>query len=650
MFNLFRSRQKAVRYMLGGILGIVGLSMIVYLIPGFGTPSTKADDPIVAEIGGNKLTAQEVLVTANRILAGKNIPPEMLEVYMPQFVDQMIQQRAMVYEFENMGLTASDDEVYNTMAGSFPQFFPNGVLANKDQFEAYLNQQGMTTQDMIEQVRQGVILNKVQNLEFAATVVSAKEVDDAVGMKFDKAKIKYVAFPPDKFKADAKLTPDEMKAYFSVRRADYTIPEKRSFTALVLDQDQVAQSIQVTDAQLHAAYNANQDNFRLPERVHVRHILVMTQGKSDAEKKQLLTKAQDLLKQVKSGGDFAKIAEKNSDDTSNASKGGDLGWVVHGQMVPEFEKASFALKPKQVSDIVTTQFGYHIIEELERENARLKPFEEAKAALADELRKQGVNDKMQSASEQMRAALVKSPGSAAEIAKQFNASVIPMTNSEPGAPIPTLGVSQEIDSAVSSLKKNEVSPVLTLPANRLAVVVLTDRQPTRNAEFNEVESKVRDAMMLDKGGAVALAKAKEAAQRIRAGEDMGKVAKSYGLSVTESIEFTRADSVEGVGAAVQVQDSFTKPVGSVIGPINDDLVRPTPGVPRNLVYQIVDQTHVDPAKLTNERQSVLASLKQDKARREYDLFTDSIYAKLVADKKVIVHKDAIKRLSASLRR
>jgi peptidyl-prolyl cis-trans isomerase D len=650
MFNLFRTRQKTVRFMLTVLLGAVALSMVVYLIPGFGQSGTKADDPTVAEIGGNKITTQEVLVSANSYFAGKNVPPELLEMYMPQFVDTMIQQRAIVYEFENMGFSATDDEVYNAMMATFPQFFQNGAMVNKDQFELYLNQQGMTVQQAIDQVRQGLILMKVQNIQFAATVVTAKEVDDAVGQKFDKAKVKYVAFPPEKFKADAKTTPEEIKNYFNARRANYPIPEKHSFTALVLDQEKVEQTITVTDKQLHDAYQANLDNFRLPERVHVRHILLMTQNKSDAEKKQALTKAQDILKQLKNGGDFAQLAAKNSEDTSNASKGGDLGWVVHGQMVAEFEKASFALQPKQTSDIVTTQFGYHIINELERDSARLKPFDEVKASLTDELRKQGISEKMQATSDQMHAALAKAPGSAAEIAKQFGASVITQNNVEAGAPIPTLGVSQEIDGALAQLKKNEVSPMLVLPANRVAVVVLTDKTPTREAELNEVESKVRDQILTDKAAGVAAEKAKEAAGRMRAGEDMAKVAKSYGLTVTESIEFTHSDSVEGLGGAVQIPDAFTKPVGSVIGPINDDLTRPTPGMPRNLVYQVVDQVHVDPAKLANERQGILGELKKTRASREFELFMDSVFSKMIADKKVVIHKDAIKRLSASLRR
>src|SRR5262249_680213 len=153
--------------------------------------------------------------------------------------------------------------------------------------------------------------------------------------------------------------------------------------------------IQVSDQQLRAAYSASMDNFRVPERVHARHILIKTVDKNDAEKKQLLAKAQDVLKQIKAGGDFGELAKKYSDDTGNAAKGGYRDWFVKGQMVPEFEKVAFSLKPKEVSDIVTTTYGYHIVQVLEHEQAHVKPFDEVKTALADELKKQGLSEKMQ---------------------------------------------------------------------------------------------------------------------------------------------------------------------------------------------------------------------------------------------------------------
>ena len=243
-------------------------------------------------------------------------------------------------------------------------------------------------------MRKSLMLRKVQNMIMATAVVSPKEIEDELRRKNEKAKIAYIAFTAAKFRDEVKVTPEEVKAYFDAHRQDYPVPEKRAFQVLVADQEKIENSIAVSDAQLRAAYSANMDNFRMPERVKVRHILVKTVDKSDAEKKQLLAKAQGLLNQLKGGADFADLAKKNSDDPGSGQQGGDLGWVVRGQTVPDFEKAAFSLKPGELSGVVTTEYGYHIIQVMEKEPARVKPFEEVKAGLATDLKKQDVSEKM----------------------------------------------------------------------------------------------------------------------------------------------------------------------------------------------------------------------------------------------------------------
>jgi peptidyl-prolyl cis-trans isomerase D len=641
MFDLFRSRQKAVRYFLGAILMIIAVSMVITLIPGYGTSANNSSaDPVVAEIGSQKLTTMEVARQAQRILRGNQIPPEMMQTYVPQFVDSMIQQIAVNYEFERLGLAATDDEVLAALQSEYSQFFQNGVLA-KDQLQAVLAQQGMTLQDAIDLAHQQVILDKVQNIEYSVTVVSPKEVDDELSRKYERAKIRYIAFPPAKFRDQVRLTPEEIKAFFDMHRMQYSVPEKRSFQVLVIDQEKVAQSVQVTDAQLHAAYSASMDNFRVPERVHARHILIKTVDKNDAEKKQLLAKAEGILKQIKSGSDFAELAKKESEDTGTAPKGGDLDWFVKGQMVPEFEKVAFSLKPKEISDIVTTTYGYHIIQVLEHEQAHVKPFDEVKAALAEDLKKQGLNEKMQALGEQVHAALAKSPSSASEIAKQFNIDLITVPKAAAGEAIPTLGVSPEIDGALNGMKDNDVSPVLVLPANRLAIAVLNDKIAPHTSELAEVETKVRDRLLDDKSLQLATDKAKEAAEKLKKGEDFDKLAKSMKLDVTDSILFSHADSIEGLGGAVYFEDAFKQPLGTVIGPANV--------MGRSVVYKITDQQKVYPSKLVAERQTILEQLKRRKAQANNALFMDSIVSRLVADGKVKINRDAIKRLEASFR-
>jgi peptidyl-prolyl cis-trans isomerase D len=643
MFNLFRSRDKAVRYLLGGLLLLVAASMVTYLIPGYSsTTGTSTNDTIVAEIGNEKLTTQEVQQTLERFMNSGQLPREMAELYLPRFLDQMIRQRALVYEFSRMGLTVSDDEVYIGLMSEYPNFFQNGQLASQEQFEQALAQQGMTLQETIDNMRRQLVLRKVQNMALAGVVVTPQEVQEALIRKDEKAKVSYVAFPPAKFRDQVKATPDDVRKTFDSHRAEYTIPEKLSFQVLVVDQTKVEESLAVSDAQVRARYSTSMDNFRMPERVHARHILLKTTGKSDAEKKALQAKAQDLLKQLKAGADFADLAQKNSEDTGTGQRGGDLGWVVRGQTVPEFEKTVFSLKPKEMSNVVTTEYGYHMVQVLEKEPARVKPFEEVKADLIKELKSEGVNDKMQSTADQVRAALEKSPGSAAQIAKQFNVELVTVTKGNPKEAIPTLGVSPEIDNALASMKNNEVSQVLALPANRLAVVLLTDRIATRPEEFDEVEDKVRDRVIMDKAQLIAADKAKDAAERLRAGEDMDKLAKSMKLEVVTSTEFGHNDAVEGIGSSTYVEDAFTKPVGTILGPLDVQ--------GRKVVCKVVAKQAADPAKVVGQRDAVVSEIKQKKAVEQNDLFLDSVLTKLVADGQVKIHRDAIKTLTAAFKR
>jgi peptidyl-prolyl cis-trans isomerase D len=644
MFDLFRSRQKAVRYMLIGLLSVVALSMVTYLIPGFGSTGqqSKADEGTIAEIGNTKLTAQEVALAMQRIMQSGQLPAEMVDVYTPQIVDEMVQQRAIAYEFGRQGLTVSDDEVLVGLETVSPQYFKDGALIAKDEYEQRLAAQGMTLQDVVDDMRRQRMLVKVKNIVYASVLVTDKEVEDQYKREKERATIKYIAFPPAKFRDQVTVSPADLHAFFEGHHAEYFTPEKRSFQVLIVDQAKMEQSMVIPDAELRAVYAGSMDNFRMPERVKARHILIKTQGKSDAEKKQALAKAQDLLKQLKAGADFTQLAQKNSEDSSNAPKGGDLGWFVRGQMVPEFDKAAFALKSGDMSDIVNTEFGYHIIKVDEKENARVKPFEEVKAQLAAEVKKQRITEKMQTTADQVHDALAKSPGSAAEIAQKFGVELATVTNATAGSPVPTLGSVPEIDNALAQMKPNDVTPVLTLPANRLVVAVLKDKTAARPAVFDEVADKVKDRMLTDRSATLAHSKSREAAEKLRGGEDIEKVAKGMKLEVSSPAQFGPADSVEGLGQAVYVKEAFTKGVGAVVGPLDV--------MGRDIVYQVTAKAPADMAAFAAEKETIRGTIRQQRANERLNLFMDSVTTKLKAEGKLKVNNDLVMKLAQALKR
>jgi hypothetical protein len=260
--------------------------------------------------------------------------------------------------------------------------------------------------------------------------------------------------------------------------------------------------------------------------------------------------------------------------------------------------------------------------------------------LAADLRKQQVATKMQMLGDEIHDALEKNPGAAEEVAKQYGAEVISVTDAKPGQPIPTLGSSPEVDGALASMQPNNVSQLLVLPANRLAVAILKSRIPGRLAEFNEVADQVRQAAITTKAQQIAEGKAKEAAQRLRAGEDIEKVAKSYKLDVATTNYFGRDDgNVQGLGPAVYVTDAFTQPDGSILGPTMIDN--------RNVVAKVTGKIEPDPSALGNERAALVQQIKARKAQAREPLFMDSIYTQLERQGKAKMNRDAIVRATAT---
>jgi peptidyl-prolyl cis-trans isomerase D len=637
MFDIFRSRAKLVRYFLGVLLLIVAASMITYLIPGFNT-STGTPAATAFEVGDTKYTVQEVQTDFNRFVQGQHMSADNADVYFPQFVDQMIQSRAAVYEANRLGLNASDDEVLAAMMQSYPQFFPNGVF-QKDQYEAYLAQQGATVQEAIEDLRGQIALRKLQDALLGSVIVSPKEVEDEFMHKYDKAKVQYIAFPPAKFKDQVKVTDDDVRKEWERSKNLHVVAQKYNYQVLVVEQEKVEATIQVTDEQLRAAYSANMDNFRTPDRVKARHILIKTEGKPDSEKKALLAKAEDVLKQVKAGGDFTELAKKYSEDPGSAQTGGDLGFLAHGQTVPEFDKTIFELKPKETSGVVTTQFGYHIIQVLEKETAHVKPFDEAKATLLDGVRKQNVAEKTQALSEQARAELTKNPRDAAGIAKKLGIELVSVPKAAASDPIPTLGVAPEISGPLAEMKPGDVSQVVILPANRLAVFTVLETFPAHAAEFDDIKSEIKDTLVSQQVAQVAIKKAQEVADRLHKGEDIQKVAQSMNLTVTTSSDFGRTDAVEGLGEAVYLQEAFSAPVGTILGP--------TFIQNRMVVSKIIAKTPANMAALPAERDSLLHEIKRKKANDVNELMLDSIVNELQNQGKVKVYRKEIQQMLAT---
>lgn len=641
MFDLFRSRDKAVRTVLTVVIGLVGLSMVAYLIPGgvgpgdLGNPQT-----VMAEVCGEPITQREVQMQLQAALKNKNFPVEMVQNYIPEFVNQFVSERALACQAEDMGFQVNEQEVANAIRSMLPQIFQGGF--NKDLYSGFLQQQGLTITEFEANVRKQILLTKLRNLVLEATIVTPAEIESEYRRRNEKIKIDYVSFNSDKFRGQVTVTPAEMQTFFNASRAAFRVPEKRSFDVLVANEDKIGAALTIDDAVLRQAYMSAGDRFRTGERVKVRHILLKTTDMSADDAKKQEAKANDLLKQIKGGADFAKLAEANSDDPGSKSRGGDLDWVVKGQTVANFEASAFSLKKGEISNLVKTEYGFHILQVMDREDARVKPFEEAKVELAAELKKQQVLTRMEMAAEQARAELLKNPKSGVQIAANLGLNFYHVNEARPGDPIQEIGIVAEFEQAIFGTPLDGVTNIIVAPGSKLAVGVVTGVTPARSAELSEVEQQVRDQLTIQKSREMMIAKQKEVGDILKASPgDLKKVAAAVGGTVATSSEFTRDGAAEGVGSGSYFAELFSKEPGAVVGPINvmDQIV----------VARLASKTPADMGQLMAERDTLLNSLKGKLAQERKDLFEDGLVTKLVDKGKIKINQDAIKRMMTSYR-
>jgi len=432
MFDLFRNREKTKKYLMGGILLMVSASMLLYLVPNYNTGSN-ASDVIVAKIGDTEITEAEARRLIQAQTRGRQIPAEIIPNYVPQIIDQMITDRAMEYEARKLGMQVSDQDIADDLRTNYGGLFQDGKFVGKDVYASMLAQQGVTIDEFESELRRNMLIGKLREVAIEGSVVTPAEIEQEYRKKNDQIQLQYVKVSPDKYKKDAEPTQEEMQQFFKTNSARYTDPEQKNLVLLVADGAKIEQGLNPTDADLQAAYNQNQANYRLPERIHERHILLMTQGKPAADEAKIKAKAEDLVKQLRAGADFAELAKKYSDDNQgptggSAAKGGDLDWVTRGQMVAEFEKASFSLKPMVISDPVKTQYGYHIIQVLAHEDARMKPLAEVKDAIATQWKQQHVSGILQNISDKAQAALQKDPDHPDKVAADLGMEVVAMSS------------------------------------------------------------------------------------------------------------------------------------------------------------------------------------------------------------------------------
>lgn len=310
-------------------------------------------------------------------------------------------------------------------------------------------------------------------------------------------------------------------------------------------------------------------------------------------------------------------------------------------MVKNFEDAVFTLAPNQISNVVSTEYGFHIIQVLEKQPAHLQTLDEVKPAIVATLKNQNVFDRMQELTDKAHAELVKAPQNAQQIATQLGLEFVDVPGFAPGKPIAQLGNDQQVGAVLQSMKPGEVSDVLQA-GNKLAVAVVTATHPPHPAEFAEVENQVRQGYLQGEVSRIVAEKAAKAAELLKQnGGDLKAAAKAVGAEVKSTDFFSRSGAAEGLGSAALLSSVFAKPEGSVFGPMNAG--------DQTIVGKVSGRQAADMSKFAQDRDAIVTQLKSKQAVDRQNLLQDSILTDLIQRGKVKKHQAVIDRLIAQYR-
>jgi peptidyl-prolyl cis-trans isomerase D len=620
-------------------LGIVCLAFVIFYIPDFlqGKGADAASSDTIATVQGREITAGEFRKTyqaqlqAYRSAYGNNMSEQLLKQLgvEQQILQGMVDERAALAEADRLNISASDEEVRQRIL-SYPAFQENGAFIGEQRYRQLLRMQQppMQPSDFEESIRNQLTVDKLRASLTDWMSIPDAALDQEYRRRNDKIKLAVVSFTADAFRKDAAASDAEIAAYFAAHSADFRIPEKRKIRYLLIDVDALRGKVVVPAADVERAYNSNIDQYSTPEQVRASHILFKTEGKDDAAVK---AKAEEVLKQARSGADFAELAKKYSEDESSAKNGGDLDYFSKGRMVPEFDQVAFTLQPGQISDLVKTQFGYHIIKVVDKKAASTKTLADVRQQITDQLAYERAQAEAADLAQKLQKEISK-PSDLDVVAKRQGLSVQESGFFARDEPILGLGPSPEASGKAFDMNTGEVAGPLRT-SRGFAFETLVAKQDPYVPKIDEVKDRVKDEVIKTKARELSQRKAAEIAAKLRTAPDFEKAAKAAGVDVKTTDLIARDAPIPDLGAAAAVEDAaFKLPVGGVSEPIATDN--------GTAVIKVLDKQEVTPEQLGAARDKFREEMLTDRRNR----FFSAYMAKAKQKMKIDVNREALQRV------
>ncbi len=617
-------RRHAKSYLIKFLIGIIAIVFIFYF--GYSFKAGRASK--VAVVNDEIITGTEYdksyreLFEAMRLQYKGLWNDNLVKLFnlKERALERLIYQKLMIQEANKLGFDVTQAEIQKTIM-AYPAFQVEGLF-DVGRYRSLLSQNRMSPEDFEAKVSQELLQEKLKQWLGTLVPVTDQEVWDQFVFSNEKVKVSFVEFKADDFKKGVKVEDAPMAEYFKEHKEEYRVAEKIKLTYVVIDPDGLKSQLTLSEDEIKSHYEFNLESFKEPKMVKARHILFkVKEGASEEEEKAVKEKAKAVLEELKKGSDFAELAKKHSEDLSNKAQGGDLGFFPAGRMTKPFEDAAFSLKPGELSDLVRTEFGYHLIKVEEVKEARTKGLDEAR----DEISKRLIQGMaVELAHERGLSFLDQMPYDAdlAKFAAERGLAAKETDYFSQDQPIPGLGGDDKLKQTLFSYGEKETTELIELN-NKFYIFQISGKKPSYIPELAEVKDKVREAYTQFLAAKAALAAAETYLSALKQGKEWKGLAEEKGITPVETDFFGRRGSIPKIGYLPELTEvAFT---------LNEN--RPYPGKaysnPSGSAYVIRwdGKAPIDEKKFEEQKESLRFSLAQAKQTSTFQQWLDDLKAR-----------------------
>ena len=524
-----------------------------------------------------------------------------------QVLDSLVADKILLQEADRMGLRVTDEEVRQAIL-EFPAFqATTGGFIGEESYRQTLRSSGYTVDSFEQMIRTQLLGQMVRDVLSANLFVSDEDVLASYKDQIEQAKIRFVQLPSSSMASEVISSPEEIEAYFDEHKEELRIPERRVVDYLLLDQNALRDTIELSDDELFEYYEANPEEFTQEEQVRARHILLQVGG--DRTEQQAEEQMLAIRDRLEAGEDFATVATELSDDPGSKAQGGDLGFFGRGQMIGEFEEAAFSAVPGEVVGPVKTNFGYHLIQVEERRDAGRSSFAEAQEQIRSLLLNQRSQDLAESTATELAERIDKEVLTTPEALQQLadtETGVTFLTTPAFGREdnVPGIGRGTGFSLTAFELVQDEISEPVRAAAGWV-ILRMAEVQEPRIPTLDEVRDVVGSSVRQDKQMQLATARMVEARQKLDDGSSLDEVAEELELVVRESGQFGRGGSVAGLGNNPEVASAaLALKVGDFAGPLRHEN--------QVLLFEVLERQRFDPQEFETQRQETRETVRSER--------------------------------------